>query len=315
VQGEQLLLCRGCRRDEHEVTRSLGARQTVVHRCIGYPQSRRPPWRTVFARAHDRGMFSTVLDLLFPAPCAGCGGMKGPLCPSCAQALERPRTHRPLPSPVDLPLVWAAGTYQGAVRNAILAYKERGRRDLAEALGRALAGAIRPLAGSNRPLSLVPIPSRRQAARQRGGDHVLRLARVAARRLAVLGHPVTVEPLLAVVGRPLDSAGLTACERVVNLAGAFGPRGDVRLQGAVVLVDDIVTSGATLATASRVLGTHGVSVAAAAVVAATLRRGHPWGRAGGAAASGRTGVRAASGPPRSPPVMPRSCICCTRRLI
>ncbi|MFI6501584.1 ComF family protein [Nonomuraea typhae] len=118
------------------------------------------------------------------------------------------------------------------------------------------------------------MPSARRAVRARGHDPVGRLAVLAVGRLRALGVRAEAVPVLAQARRVADQAGLSATERAANLGSSLRVTG--RLRGApgatVVLVDDIVTTGATLAEAARALRTAGVQVAAAATVAATRRR-------------------------------------------
>jgi predicted amidophosphoribosyltransferase len=169
------------------------------------------------------------------------------------------------------PGIWAATRYEAAGRAALLAYKERGRRDLAGPLADLLAAAVRAaLAGRAPPgaVLLVPVPSARSVAAARGGDHVLRLARRAARTTGAR----VARDALALTRAVRDSAGLAAGERAANLAGAMTARPPPPGLAAL-LVDDIVTSGATLSEATRALCAAGWPVLGAAVVAATpLRR-------------------------------------------
>ena len=176
-----------------------------------------------------------------------------------------------------MPPLSVAGRYEEEVRDALLAYKEHGRRELAGPLGAGLAGAVRHAvaagAGPGGDVVLIPVPSRRSVARSRGGDHVRRLARRAATVLALDGPAVTVVPAVRVRGAPRDSAGLSAADRFANLAGAFvATSGTAACMGRyVVLVDDLVTTGATLVEAARALQERGIGVCAAAAVAATPR--------------------------------------------
>jgi len=218
-----------------------------------------------------------LLDLVLPRSCAGCS-LAGPLlCPRCAAPLRRAaEPTQPRPCPAGFPPTWAVSAYDGPVRAAVLAHKEHGRlalaRPLGEALARSVAGAVDSAPG---PVVLVPVPSRAAATRQRGHDPVLRMARVAAAWLREQGVDARVSPLLRARRRLADQAGLSAGARTVNLGGAHRVRPRVRLPGdhdCVVLVDDVVTTGASLTEATRALLTAGVPVHAAAVVAATQRR-------------------------------------------
>jgi predicted amidophosphoribosyltransferase len=220
-------------------------------------------------------VLAALLDLVLPAPCAGCGG-HGPWCEACADVLAEAARHplgpaRPDPTPAGFPRAVAAARYDGAVRGALLAHKERGRLGLAVPLGRALAAAVGCLDLPGRVV-LVPVPSSRAAVRERGHDHARRLARAAARALTDLGRPAEVSPILAVARRVGDQSALDAAGRAVNLAGAFRAVGPALAGQPVVVVDDVVTTGASLVEAARALAAAGVVVQAAATVAATTRR-------------------------------------------
>jgi predicted amidophosphoribosyltransferase len=182
---------------------------------------------------------AALLDLLLPGSCGGCGAPGPGWCVVCAAGLG------PACSPVlpGGPPVVAAGHYRGPLRTAVLAYKERGRRDLAAPLAALLAGVL-PAGAPPGGWWLVPAPSRPAAARARGGDHVLRLCR----HLAQTDPRLRVAPALALGRRARDSVGLDAAQRAGNLAGRVRVRaGALPPAGAaVILVDDVVTTGATL---------------------------------------------------------------------
>jgi predicted amidophosphoribosyltransferase len=221
-----------------------------------------------------------LADLVLPRTCAGCGVPGAVLCVDCARLLTRPRLASPRRHPPDFPPTVAAGAYAGPVRPAVLAFKEHGRAELARPLGTALAlAAAAVLSGlpGPGPVLLVPVPSSAAAVRRRGRDHVRELADAAAAELRTAGLPArTVRLLGRAPGRRVrDSAGLSAEERRANLAGRFRVRplrvglpGECRL----VLVDDVVTSGATLTEAARALASAVDTPLLAAVVAATPRR-------------------------------------------
>jgi predicted amidophosphoribosyltransferase len=176
----------------------------------------------------------------------------------------------------------AAGAYAGPVRPAVIAFKEHGRAELAGPLGTALGLAVAavllgdPEVGRG-PVLLVPVPSSAAAVRRRGRDHVRELADVAGAELRAAGVPAQTRSLLGWAGgrRVRDSAGLDAAQRRGNLAGRYRARTTALPTGCrLVLVDDVVTSGATLTEAARALlaDENAAAVVLAAVVAATPRR-------------------------------------------
>lgn len=245
------------------------------------------------------GLWGQLLDLVLPEHCAGCAAERGLLCGTCARALEVPAGPcAPTPAPPGLPQAWAGPDYAGAVRSMIVSYKERGRTGLCRPLGAALARSVLgaqaraagapsaapsappsadPSAGpSAAPLLLVPAPSARSAVRRRGHDPVRALAAAAAAAVSAVpgGRDTRCVPALAQARRVADQAGLTAAERVRNLRGALVVADPARVRGReVVVVDDVITTGATLAEAARALRSAGASVLGVAVVAATRRGG------------------------------------------
>jgi predicted amidophosphoribosyltransferase len=161
------------------------------------------------------------------------------------------------------------------LRSALLAYKERGRRDLAAPLGAALSRALlhgtlpyrEPERGG---IWLVPVPSRGAEAARRGGQHVELLVVRAAKALAQAGVAAAVAPALRMGPGVRDSVGLAAAARQANLAGRVRPRraGLPPTDTPVVLVDDVVTTGATAAACATALLRMGVKVPAIVVLAA-----------------------------------------------
>ncbi|MFD4035431.1 ComF family protein [Streptomyces sp. NPDC058637] len=211
-----------------------------------------------------RGWWREISGLVLPVACGGCGSPRTELCEECGAALaEVPRRVRPAPEPAGLPVVHAAAPYENAVRAMLLAHKERGALGLAGALGGALASAVRAGAGQEggaAPLLLVPVPSARRATAARGHDPARRIALAAAAELRRGGTPARVLPVLRQRRAVADQAGLGARERQANLAGALTvAAGCPRLLdgGGVVLVDDLLTTGASLAEAARAVGAAG----------------------------------------------------------
>jgi predicted amidophosphoribosyltransferase len=174
-----------------------------------------------------------------------------------------------------MPAPYAVAAYEGTVRAMLLAYKDRDAvaltTTLAIALRRSLEAATAGVAGVARAAPLVvAVPSTRSASRRRGYDPLLRLARAAGCR--------PLREVLVHVRDVRDSAALSASDRAQNLAGALAvpPAVGRRLRGrTVVLIDDVVTTGATLSECARALRAVGAIVPSAAVIAATRRRAVP----------------------------------------
>jgi predicted amidophosphoribosyltransferase len=220
-------------------------------------------------------MWRTLVDLVLPRTCPGCGAGV-PWCDGCA-ALLAGRPRRVLPPLTDdvsaVPPAYALTRYRGPVRSAVLAAKEHGRRDLAAPLGAALGAAlvrlvaIAVVAG---PVWMVPAPTRPAAARRRGGDPTTAMARAAAPVLAAAGCPAGVAPCVFTGRGARDSVGLDAAGRRANLQGRIRWRdGAAPPAGApVVLIDDVLTTGATAAAAAGVLHQRGHAVQAVLTLAA-----------------------------------------------
>ncbi|WUT35941.1 ComF family protein [Streptomyces sp. NBC_00690] len=209
-----------------------------------------------------RGWWQEIAGLVLPAVCGGCGVLRTPLCEGCVHELygSAARRARPAPEPRGLPVVYAAAPYADEVRALLIAHKERGALGLARPLGVALAGAVRAAVVASQeaagPLLLVPMPSARRAVRARGHDPARRIALAAARELRRGGLESRVLPVLRQQREILDQAGLTAAQRAQNLAGALevAPGSRRLLEGGrAVLVDDLMTTGASLTEAARAI--------------------------------------------------------------
>lgn len=210
-------------------------------------------------------------DLALGRRCLRCGHPGRPWCEACVRAVHDPHVVR---TPHGL-LVHAAADYGGAVRSAILAHKEHSQLSLARPLGQLVASGLRMLLADRREerqgVYLVPVPSRRAAVRGRGHDHARRLARAASG-----WGPGSVRhaPVLRWRRAVADQADLGAEGRADNMQGAMRAVQVRRAGASVVVVDDIVTTGATLDEARRALEAAGCRVVGAAVVASVSPR---WG--------------------------------------
>jgi ComF family protein len=211
-----------------------------------------------------------ALDLALPASCAGCRREGPPLCRECLPALDvrlGAEPGVPIGLPADLPapllqLEWCA-PFTGVTRRALHGLKYDGERRLASFLGAAIARRW-ARAGAGGEL-LVPVPASPDRVRERGYDQAALLADEAGRRLGLPAVRALERTRATTAQFDLDRAG-----RASNLGGAFrvapGRQRDVAGRW-VVLVDDVVTTGATLGEAVRAFRARGLTVVGAAVLA------------------------------------------------
>jgi ComF family protein len=216
-------------------------------------------------------VLARVLDLAFPASCAGCGREGEPICAICAPELDVRldlAAGVPIGLPAELPdgllqVEWCA-PFGGVVRDALHLLKYDGERRLAGPLGDAIARRW-SRAGAGGDL-LVPVPVHRDRAAQRGYDQAVLLARAA-------GGTLGLSVVEALERRTATTAQfqLDRRARAANVSGAFCLSSDRALKSIigrwVVLVDDVMTTGATLSACAAVLLEGGAEAVSAVTVA------------------------------------------------
>lgn len=198
-----------------------------------------------------------MTDLLLPRRCAGCGAPGGHLCRRCRLVLCTPpqRIHTRVDPHVP---VWSLGAYAGPHRRVVLAMKEHRHLAVRRLIGPVLAAAVTRLQARGELVDapvLVPAPTRAASARMRGGDPVTDVCVATELPVSVaLRHSRDIS----------DQVGLGVEGRRANLSGALELR---RIPaGPVLLVDDVVTTGSTLAASSEALFAAGCTVVGALVI-------------------------------------------------
>ncbi|MCT1828902.1 ComF family protein [Brevibacterium luteolum] len=236
---------------------------------MGAPRARGPVTAWAAAAADE------LAELVIPRACVGCGADTVSVCGHCLTGMAT-ETITALPR-YGTAAVTAAGSYTGVLRAALVAFKESGRKDLAPLLGLQLARAIitclQEIPTPGGLVLLVPVPATPKARRARDGNHVAQLCAAAAQLLAADRLRVHTAELLT-VRRHRDQVGFGARSRRRNVRGSHAL--DTRLtprarhavsQTTTVLVDDICTTGATLAESARALRAGGILPCGTAVIA------------------------------------------------
>jgi ComF family protein len=215
-----------------------------------------------------------LIDLVYPKRCAGCGRRGTWLCARCEDAIElfTPPWCTRCGVPLDryecrcadlaasLQRVRSIGPYEGWLRGAVVQCKYHGEWARTAQLGRLLATVIADLLPCD---ALVPVPLHPTRMRQRGFNQSLLLAQHAGQALSV-----PVADHLFRSRRTEAQVHLAAAERARNVHGAFSVKPGPSLDGAsFILIDDVFTTGATLAACADVLLAAGARWVAAGTVA------------------------------------------------
>jgi len=205
-------------------------------------------------------LIQELSSLIFPSRCIGCMQLGPTICSQCRLSWHPHifRTH------VDNLPVTSSIIYSPIAARILVAAKEANRKSADILIIDAIQHVLENYKGDITNLTFVPMPSSKKALRKRGRNFIEFVCKeLNVSYSNILFHQRSVK----------DQSGLNAQERRLNLVGAFGLKGSVRIYGDIVLIDDVVTTGSTLREARRALSAGGLQVSAAitACVAQPLR--------------------------------------------
>ena len=210
-------------------------------------------------------MLAPLKELLFPVHCFGCRAIGIEVCSKCRKFWN---PHFYVQTIEELK-IYSAIRYSPVARSILLGAKENSYAIADELMIDALLNCLYRLPSQVlRKATLIPIPGSKRAIRKRGRDFIFDLTKEVSLRSGV--------PMVSgiyIERRLLDQSGLSAVDRKRNISGAFAFDKTVqKIDGEILLVDDLVTTGATLLEAKRALNKSGFSVnrAITACVAQTL---------------------------------------------
>ncbi len=191
--------------------------------------------------------FSELSQLLFPSRCFGCQKLGPSICSDCRSSWHS-HYYR---TKFDSLTVHSSLLYTPTASKIILAAKESGMKKADELIIDALCLALQRSKLDTRVSRLVPIPSSKLSQRRRGRSFIVDLVEGISRKTGI-----EMIDCLELSRRVKDQSGLHRQERATNLAGAFRLSSQVR--GELILVDDVVTTGATLREAFRAVNSQGI---------------------------------------------------------
>jgi predicted amidophosphoribosyltransferase len=220
-----------------------------------------------------RSIRSGFESLAFDSSCIICGTRESEFCNRCR------RDWQSTPSSIlgeNFP-VFASIPYSETAKTIVLLAKENGVKFTQNLVITELQASVKKLIceiESPKAIHLVPIPSSRKARVRRGFDFISQITNVLAKRLNMEYESMrfVARPMLSITKKVIDQSGLSETKRNANLFGAFEVVKPFRPTSAIIIIDDVITTGSTLREAVRALKERNLTVLGAATACASQRR-------------------------------------------
>lgn len=193
-------------------------------------------------------IFGELSQLVFPTRCYGCNRLGLSICTQCRREWI-PHYYR---TQVGEFKVHSGLLYTPTASKILMAAKENSLQGADQLLIAALEHVLKKIVVNTEYLQLVPVPSSRASQRRRGRSFIVDLTTHLSKSVQI-----PMNDCLQLSRRVKDQSGLTRSERVSNMQGAFSLRPDALLRGEIIVIDDVVTTGATLREAVRALNSQG----------------------------------------------------------
>ena len=196
-------------------------------------------------------VITELSQLLFPTRCYGCNAIGISICSNCRREWH---PHYYLTHIGGL-RVNSAVLYSPTASKIILAAKEHGLKGADELIIDAIVHVLSRTNFDKYNVRLVPIPSSAINRRRRGRSFIPDICNEISVRTSI-----PIIPALTILKKVKDQSTLSAAARAKNMHGAFGIAENIYPRGDLILIDDVVTTGATVSEAARALNSHGFAV-------------------------------------------------------
>ena len=212
----------------------------------------------------------SLKELIYPNICLSCGKTGAKICHNCSKYwLAKPNK-----SKIENNYLFFVATYDESTSPIILAAKESGSREAVKLIARSIACSI-SFAISNldisKPINLITIPSQLSAIRKRGRDHIKDLVLEVIIQLDQQNIDAIYLPILKPIKKIKDQSNLNGLQRKENMSHAFIAKSSPISQSAVILIDDLVTTGASVQEGVRALAEAKITIDAVVTACAVGR--------------------------------------------